>query len=177
MKNKKVIFTVIIFILIISIAIIGLLELSKYSEYTCTIVEINDNTIIAKAIQYKETYPISSSNKSFKNKDGYYIDLEELKVGDEIIIHEETNVPCTVEEINNSYISVVYFVYYSFTVENTTIKGISGQKIDLSDLKTNDTIYVINRKNKNDAIDLAYKYKDNSQLEYLHDVRVIRIIG
>lgn len=176
MKNKRVIIATIIFILIISIIIIVLLELSKYSEYTCTIVEINDNKIIARAIQSKETYPISSDDKSFKSTSGNYINLQDLKVGDEIIIHEEANIPCVIEEINTNYINVVYSVYYSFSFENASIKGTDGNKITASDLKINDTIYVVNRKNKNDTIDLAHRYKDNSQLKYLYDVKLIKII-
>ena len=153
-----------------------LLELSKYSEYTCTIVEINDNKIIARAIQSKETHPISFDDKSFKITSGNYINLQDLKVGDEIILHEEANIPCVIEEINNNYINVVYSVYYSFSFENASIKEIDGNKINASDLKINDTICVLNRKNKNDTIDLAHIYKDNSQLKYLYDVKLIKVV-
>lgn len=145
MRKKTKILLFIISLFIIIIGVIGLYIFTQFDKYTLTIIEINGNTIKAEE---KNTilYTFTAGNEVVKNINGQEIDTLELKVGDLAIVDEYADRICTVTKTENNEITVAVPVYYEFSTENTRIKDINENNIDIGGLQVGNLIEILNKK-------------------------------
>ena len=167
--SKKLLF--IIVLLIIIIGVIGLYTFTQFDKYTLTIIEINGNNIKAEE-QASILYTFMTENGVIKNTKGQEIDISEIKIGDSVIVDEYADRICTVIKTENNKVTVAVPTYYEFSTENTKIKDINGNNIDILGLQIGNMIEVLNR--KDNSINRAQM---SSAVKKLYDVKQITVIN
>lgn len=168
-KKTKILFFIII-LLIIIIGAIGFYTLTQFDNYTLKIIEINGNNI--KAVEQNSfSYTFMAENKVVKNINGQEIDTSEIKIGDSVIVDEYADRICTVVKIENNAITVDVPTYYEFSTENTKIKDINGNNIDILKLQVGNVIEVLNKKDNS-----INKAQMASSVKSLNDVKQIKVI-
>lgn len=171
MKKKTKVMLIIAILFIIAVIAIVFYAVAQYEKYTFTILEIDGSDIIA-AREEAILYTFNSGDELIKNKDGQEITFLELKVGDSVIVDTYADRICTIKSIENNVVTIAVPQYYYFSAENTKIKDINGNNIDISNLQVGTVVEVTNKKDNsiNNNIDLA------SSMEYLSDVKQIKVI-
>ena len=167
-RTKNLLF--IIVLLIIIIGVIGLYTFTQFDKYTLTIVEINGSNIKA-ADQASILYTFMTENEVIKNIKGQEIDTSEIKIGDSVIVDEYADRICTVIKTENNEITVAVPVYYEFSTENTKIKDINGNNIDIGGLQVGNLIEVLDKKDNS-----INRTQMASSIKKLYDVKQIKVI-
>ena len=167
-RTKNLLF--IIVLLIIIIGVIGLYTFTQFDKYTLTIMEINGSNIKA-ADQASILYTFMTENEVIKNIKGQEIDTSEIKIGDSVIVDEYADRICTVIKTENNEITVAVPVYYEFSTENTKIKDINGNNIDIGGLQVGNLIEVLDKKDNS-----INRTQMASSIKKLYDVKQIKVI-
>ena len=180
MKTKtKSIVRWFIIVLVVIIAIFIMLQIFfpiYYTDYTFSIKEIGDNTIVGE--KPLVMYINYNKNEDYERADGNYVKGSELKAGDEIHIFSYNDLIFTVAKIEESKIIVVYKNYYSLHINDAIIENERGERITASDLKVGDYILVrtkVDYSIKNN-IDIGYGNPyDDGYYEILNNVKYIKV--
>lgn len=180
MKMRRKIKNIVFIIIIVTLSFIIALccqEIRLQGNYSCTITEIDENTITG-AWLYLNPYGFKYSQKLISDNKGNRINLSELSEGDNIYVYNETkhiSYVCTVVNIEGEiiYVEEPELRYYSFKANDATIKDINGKGISIYDLSSGDRINITNKKEKIQP-SIARSFEGHS-LEFLQNVKNIEI--
>lgn len=178
-KKTKDIIPIGIILIVIIILIAVFYILSRIEIYNFTIVEINGNNIIAADIGSFTYSGLMINEINVKDENLNQINTSNIKEGDKIYFSDKEkgiNYAYTVQKIENGNATVQMpeISYYSFTVEDTTIKSNERRNINISELKVGDTISVLNWGTKT-TDSLAHFFEGHS-IENLENVKRIKVI-
>ena len=178
-KKTKDIIPIGIILIVIIILIAVFYILSRIEIYNFTIVEINRNNIIAADIGSFTYSGLMINEINVKDENLNQINTSNIKEGDKIYFSDKEkgiNYAYTVQKIENGNATVQMpeISYYSFTVEDTTIKSNERRNINISELKVGDTISVLNWGTKT-TDSLAHFFEGHS-IENLENVKRIKVI-
>lgn len=178
-KKTKDIIPIGIILIVIIILIAVFYILSRIEIYNFTIVEINGNNIIAADIGSFTYSGLMINEINVKDENLNQINTSNIKEGDKIYFSDKEkgiNYAYTVQKIENGNATVQMpeISYYSFTVEDTTIKSNERKNINISELKVGDTISVLNWGTKT-TDSLAHFFEGHS-IENLENVKRIKVI-
>lgn len=185
-RTKRIIIvSVLLIFAIIAIFSLTVFLYEKIGIHTITIVENDGDNIVYAGSKKGVSYKFELDNVIFRDANLNEIDKTNVNVGDYIYLYikdgyynycDNTTYYCKVNSIENNNISVEMpeWYFYSFSTENVKIKDINGKEINSSELKTGDTIKVINIYPKY-ITDLAMTFEGFSASS-IYDVKSIKII-
>ena len=178
-KKTKDIIPIGIILIVIIILIAVFYILSRIEIYNFTIVEINGNNIIAADIGSFTYSGLMINEINVKDENLNQINTSNIKEGDKIYFSDKEkgiNYAYTVQKIENGNATVQMpeISYYSFTVEDTTIKSNERRNINISELKVGDTISVLNWGTK--TTDSLVHFFEGHSIENLENVKRIKVI-
>lgn len=180
-KHSKAIVLSLIIIISLIFIISKIYKISLEKHYTCTITNIENNTIIGAYLNVStSSFKYDDYSELIKDCYGNKINFSDLYIGETIYIyHENDNINYAAKIINidfdNIYIQQSQLDYYSFLADNLEIKDINGNKIGISNLSIGDRIEIATEKLKANSI-IPLKTLNGNIISDLYNIKKIKVI-